>query len=196
MSSAAKFCVEYFDMGSLWIAGTAGLTGLAEALPGNKEYDCLRICVRFAEPGSDEIMDSGMTGIAWPSSSAFVLTPSYWIGLNGKASRLSKLAARARTLTGLGMPSLLACCPSSSAGMGFADRGEASCLLNAPPLNDDIPSCFPRGHGPVVISKEMAAVLDLRNIWSRPAINPDRLRTTVAIIDSLIFPVETVTETK
>jgi hypothetical protein len=81
--------------------------------------------------------------------------------------------------------------------MGCADMGEASCLLNAPPLNDDIPtSCFPRGHGPVFISKEMAAVLDLRNIWSRPAINPERLRTTVAIIDSLISPVETVTETK
>jgi hypothetical protein len=52
------------------------LTGLVTC-PGNNEYDPLRMCVRFADPGNDEVMDSGMAGMVWFRSSAFELMGSY-----------------------------------------------------------------------------------------------------------------------
>lgn len=63
-------------MGSRWIVGGDVLTGLA-ALPGNNEYDPLRMCVRFAEPGNEAVMDSGMAGMVSFRSSAFEPIGSY-----------------------------------------------------------------------------------------------------------------------
>jgi hypothetical protein len=96
------------------------------------------------------------------------------------------------------MPTPLCDRPLSSAKVGRSDNGDTSCLLNARSLKDVIPtSCLSRPQGgTVLISKEIVAVLDLRNNWRRPLVNPDKLRTTVAIIDNLTSPCDNVCETK
>jgi hypothetical protein len=112
--------------------------------------------------------------------------------LNEKFLRDSILMSR--PLWGLIRPALLSGRPSSSLGVRGPDRGETNSLFIDTSLNPDIPtSCFPWAHGPTFpISNDSAAVLDLRNNWRSPPINPDRFRTTSAIIESLILPCATV----
>jgi hypothetical protein len=153
--------------------------------------------VRFAGPGSDAVTASDMPGRVSSSSAAFDPRGSCSTGdSNGKLSKDSMLTAR--PFSALMTPSILSEPVSSSTGAGCSDSGDASCLLKARSLKDDIAASFlARRHGPTdFISKAIVEVLDRRSIFRRPPINPDKFRTTVAIIDNLIFPCETVCETK
>jgi hypothetical protein len=58
------------------VVGGDVFSGLATC-PGNNEYDPFRMCVRFADPGNDEVMDSGMAGMVSFRPSAFELMGSY-----------------------------------------------------------------------------------------------------------------------
>lgn len=113
--------------------------------------------------------------------------------MKGKLSRESILITR--PFSALPILSLICDHPSKSATAACPGRGDFNCWLYARSLQGDIPpSCFSRAQ--VFISNEIDAVLDLRNICRSPAISPDKLRTTVAIIERFMFPSETMNEAK
>jgi hypothetical protein len=97
--------------------------GELETLAGNKEYEVLRVWVRFADPGSAEVMlHADIAGLVAIDGIVVGETrPSSTNALDGRLSRESILMRRA--FSGAVTPTLLP--PSSSTG-ARSEIGEAN----------------------------------------------------------------------